>query len=86
MQSFLNENSNIVHFQKRFRCLPRVCNGKGVFFFIYSIPNEQEPDLDALETKSSLQAGIVAHYKAGKYIFELPGYFLVRPVEEAELP
>ena len=85
MQSFLSENSNIVQFQKRFRCLPRVCNGKGVFFFIYAIPNEQEPDLDALETKSSLQAGIVAHYKAGKYIYELPGYFLARSAESAEL-
>lgn len=85
MQSFLNENSNIVHFQKRFRCMPRVCNGKGVFFFIYAIPNEQEPDLDALETKSSLQAGIVSHYKAGKYIYELPGYFVARSAEEAAL-
>ncbi len=79
MQSFLGENSNIIQYQKRFRCLPRVCNGKGVFFFIYSIPNEQEPDLDALETKSSLQKGVVAHYKAGKYIYELPGYFVCNP-------
>ncbi len=84
MQSFLNENSNIVSFQKRFRYLPRVCNGKGVFFFIYSIPNEQEPDLDTLETKSSLQAGIVSHYKAGKYIYELPGYFVARSANETE--
>ncbi len=84
MQSFLSENSNIVQFQKRFRYLPRVCAGKAVFFFIYNIPNDVEPNLDTLATDSSLQRGIVAHYKSGKYIYELPGYFLCAPANLEE--
>lgn len=84
LQQFLSEDSNIVQFQKRFRVAPRICKGRGVFFFIFDLPDEVQPDLESLPTTSSLQAGVVAQYKAGKAIYELPGYYLHRPLAKAD--
>ncbi len=64
LADYLPENSNIVHFLRRFTLVPGGYNGdKDVFQFVF---RAVDPVLDELPQRTTLERAIVQHLKAGK--------------------
>lgn len=70
----LPETSNVAHFCKRFKALAVKSKGHGVLQFIF-MTKEEEPDYDALPEDTAMMRIFKEHYKSGKAIYEMVGYF-----------
>lgn len=70
----LGSDSNIAKFNSRFDKLPRRSEGKDVFSFVFLKPDNNF-DLRTLPERTTLERKLKDHYLAGKYIYELIGYF-----------
>ena len=82
LETLLGSQSNIVKFQQRFRTMPSISRGAGVFYFVFSQPISTIPEnFDNLAKDSSLQRKLIEHYKSGKFIHELEAYFVYDPAK-----
>ncbi len=70
----LPETSNIASFCKRFKALAAPSQGRDVLKYVFYI-DEENPDYDALPENTSLLKALKEHYKSGKAIYEMIGYF-----------
>lgn len=69
----LGEQANISKFVKRFRAVPKVSRGDGVFTWVYNKPT-MECDWKQLPENTTLERKIKQHYLSGKAIYEVLGH------------
>ena len=70
----LGEDKNISKFCARFDKIGRKSAGRGVFSFVYLLPNTSSVDYSALPENTSLERILKKHYLDGKAIYEMYGY------------
>ena len=70
----LGEDSNIVKFGRRFIPVSAKNDGKGVFRFVFLIP-DNDVDFETLPENTRLQRAVKQHYLAGKAIYGVGGFF-----------
>jgi hypothetical protein len=75
LEEMLGAQSNIARFGRRFSRLTAKSGGNAVFGFVFLKPNPAEVILDDLPENTRLERALKAHYKSGKAIYELQGYF-----------
>ena len=75
LEEMLGAQSNIAKFGRRFSRLTARSGGNAVFGFVFLKPNPAEVILDELPENTRLERALKAHYKSGKAIYELQGYF-----------
>ena len=75
LDTLLPEDSNIVHFSRRFTRLARKSQGDGVFNFIFSKP-DMNFDIRDLPENTRLEKAIKQHYLSGKAVYEMNGFIL----------
>jgi hypothetical protein len=74
LNNFLNSDSNILSFQKKYILFPRESRGKSVFNFIYKKPFD---NYEQLTENTSLERAIKQHYINGGYIYDMGGVFFM---------
>ena len=74
MQEFLNPESNIIRFQKRFRVVLTGPNGYSLYWHIFGIEQFLPPE--QLQPKNAFQSAILDRVKAGQTLYNGYGYIL----------
>lgn len=74
IKEFLNSESNIVRFQKRFRIVVTTVNGYSLFWHVFGTPNIGP--LDELVPKNDFQKKFLDRVKAGQTLYNGYGYIL----------
>lgn len=74
IKEFLNPESNIVRFQKRFRIVVTTVNGYSLFWHVFGTPNIGP--LDELVPKNDFQKKFLDRVKAGQTLYNGYGYIL----------
>ena len=72
----LGEESNISKFSNRFHRISVKNNGKGVFSFVYHIPETKEPAIEELPENTTLERRLKEHFRSGGAIYEVDGFIL----------
>lgn len=71
----LGEDSNIAKFCNRFQSLTLKSNGRAVYYFVFSQPDDKFEFKD-LPENTRLEKMLKRHYMDGKAIYEMEGFFL----------
>ena len=70
----LGEETNISKFCKRFRQVSVKSQGKGVFSFVYHIPESKTPVIEQLPESTTLERRLKEHFLRGGQIYEVYGF------------
>lgn len=70
----LGEDTNISKFCNRFHRISVKSQGKGVFSFIYHIPESQTPSIEELPENTTLERCLKEHFLRGGVIYEVDGF------------
>lgn len=76
LRTFLNENSNIRHFQNDYRIFPSKNTAADVFLYVYekTVPSADEVDFASLPEENSMQQGVKQLLLSGAYIHQYNGF------------
>lgn len=75
--TLLPETSNLVSFCKRFKSHAAKSQGKDILQFVFHTI-EENPDYDALPEDTSFLKTLKNHFKSGKAVYEMTGYFFIK--------
>ena len=70
----LGDETNIAKFCKRFRQVSVKSQGKGVFSFVYHIPESKTPVIEELPENTTLERRLKEHFLTGGQIYEVHGF------------